>query len=87
MAARMVADQHYNFRSDYKYLRACMTGLSLNPNYTMFYLLKRDPPMSYDSKVRSAWRMFCQSLEIRSPDDVSLEKISNVSKRIYERIK
>jgi hypothetical protein len=87
MGARMAADQDSNFQSDYQYLRACLTGLSLNPNYTMAYLLKRSSSNSYNPLVRKGWEELRQRLDITYSDEITLDKISKVSQEIFEKVK
>jgi len=87
MGARMAADQDSNFQSDYQYLRACLTGLSLNPNYTMAYLLKGSSSNSYNPLVRKGWEEFRQRLDITDSDEITLDQISKVSQEIFEKVK
>jgi hypothetical protein len=87
MGGRMIVDQDSSFRSDYQYLRACLTGLSLNPNFTMFYLLKTRTPNSYHPLVRKGWEDFEQSFDIKYLDQITLGQISKVSQRILEKVK
>ncbi len=86
MAARMMADQNFNFRSDYQYLRACLTGLSLHPNFMMFYLLKTRTPNSYHSLVKKGWEDFVNSFDLKYTDEITLDRISKVSQRILEEV-
>jgi hypothetical protein len=86
MGARMVADQDSNFPSDYQYLRTCLTGLSLNPNYTMFCILKTSRPNSYNPLVRKGWKDFSDRLDITFPDEVTLDQISKISQEIFEKV-
>jgi len=86
MGARMAADQDSNLSYDYQYLRACLTGLSLNPNHTMFYLLKTRTPNSYHPLVRKGWEDFEQSFNIKYPDQITPDQISKVSQRILEKV-
>jgi hypothetical protein len=87
MGARMAADQDSNLQSDYRYLRACLTGLSLNPNYTMFYILKTSSPNSYNPLVRKRWEEFRQRLDITYSDEITLDQISKVSQEIFNKVK
>lgn len=87
MGARMAADQDSNFQSDYQYLRACLTGLSLNPNHTMLYLLKTSSLNSYNPSVRKGWKELRQRLDVTFPDEITLDKISKVSQEIFEKVK
>ena len=86
MGARMVADQTSNLRPDYQYLRACLTGLSLNPNHTMFYLLKTSSPNSYNPLVRKGWEDLRHQLDITYPDQITLDQISKVAKDILKKL-
>lgn len=87
MGGRMIADQDFNFRSDYKYLRACLTGLHLAPNFTMFYLLKKESLDSFDPLVKRGWKTFGQELSFNDPEEITLDKISKISGQIFEKIK
>jgi hypothetical protein len=86
MGARMAADQDSNFQSDYQYLRACLTGLSLNPNHTMFYLLKTSSPNSYNPLVRKGWEDLRHRLDITYPDEITLDQISKAAKDILKKL-
>ncbi len=86
MGVRLVADQDSNFPSDYQYLRACLTGLSLNPNYTLFYLLKTNSPYSYNPLVRRGWEDFCHRLDFVYLDEITLNQISNAAKDILKKL-
>jgi hypothetical protein len=87
MGARMAADQDSNFQSDHQYLRACLTGLSLNPNHTMFYILKTSSLNSYNPLVRKGWKELRQRVDVTFPDEITLDKISKVSQEIFEKVK
>jgi len=86
MAARMKTDQDSGFQSDYQYLRACLTGLSLHPNLFMVYLLKTGTPNSYHPVVKKGWEGFTQSFNLKYPDEITLDRISKVSQQILERV-
>lgn len=86
MAGRMMADQESGLRSDYQYLRGCLTGLSLHPNFMMVYLLKRGTPNSYHPVVRKGWEDFTQSFDLKYPDEITLDRISRISRQIFERV-
>jgi hypothetical protein len=87
MGARMAADQDSNFQSAHRYLRACLTGLSLNPNHTMFYILKTSSLNSYNPLVRKGWEELRQRVDVTFPDEITLDKISKVSQEIFEKVK
>ncbi len=86
MAGRMVADQGLGLRSDLKYLRACLTGLSNHPKFLIFYLLKTKSPHSFDPLVRKGWEELKASFDLTCPEGITLEEISRVSKRILDKI-
>jgi hypothetical protein len=86
MGARSVADQDSNFRPDYQYLRACLTGLSLNPNYTMVYLLKTYSPTSYNPLVRKGWEDFRYRLDFTYLEEITLDQISKAAKDILKKL-
>jgi hypothetical protein len=85
MGARMAADRESNFPPDYQYLRACLTGLSLNPNHTMLYMLKTSIPDSNNPPVRKGWGDLRKRLDITYPDQITSEQISKVAQEILER--
>jgi len=87
MGARMAADRKSKFPSDYQYLRACLTGLSLDPNHTMFYLLKTGTLYTYTPMARKGWNLFLQRLDPTYPDQITLQKISETSQDILNRLK
>ncbi len=87
MGARMAADRKHKFPSDYQYLRACLTGLSLNPNHTMFYLLKTGRLHTYSPMARKGWNIFLQRLDPTYPDQITLQKISEMSQDILNKLK
>ncbi|MCJ7747242.1 MAG: hypothetical protein MUP27_05825 [Desulfobacterales bacterium] len=86
MGARMAADRDSNFPPDYQYLRACLTGLSLNPNHTMLYMLKTSIPDSNNPQVRKGWEDLRKRLDITYPDQITLEQISKVAQEILEKM-
>ena len=86
MGARMAVDRNSNFPSDYQYLRACLTGLSLNPNHTMFYLLKTERLYTFSPMARKGWKAFSQRLDLTSLDKITLEQISEMSQSIFNSL-
>jgi hypothetical protein len=86
MGARMAADRNNNFPSDYQYLRACLTGLSLDPNHTMFYLLKTGNMLTFSPPAIKGWRIFSKSLDLTYPDQITLEQISEMSQDILKSL-
>lgn len=86
MAARMMADQDSSLRHDHQYLRACLTGLSRHPNFLMVYLLKMGTPNSYHHLVKKGWEDFTESFDLKYPDEITLERISKVSQRVFEKV-
>jgi hypothetical protein len=86
MGARMIADRNNNFPSDYQYLRACLTGLSLNPNHTMFYLLKTARLYTFSPLAKKGWEAFSQHLNLTYPDQITLEQISEMSQNIFNSL-
>ena len=87
MGARMASDRNNKFPSDYQYLRACLTGLSLDPNHTMFYLLKTGRLYTYSPMARRGWKIFLQRLDPTYPDQITLQKISEMSQDILNNLK
>ena len=86
MGARMIADRNNNLPSDYQYLRACLTGLSLNPNHTMFYLLKTERLYTFSPGAKKGWEIFSQRLDLTYPDQITLEQISETSQDIFKNL-
>lgn len=84
MGARMAADQDSNFPPDHQYLRTWLTGLSLNPNHTMLYVLKTNKPDSRNPQVRKGWEDLHQRLNITYPDQITLEQISKAAQEILD---
>ncbi len=85
MAARMVADGTSDLSSTYRYERAYLTGLYLEPNYTMLSML------GYQSEgpnppTRRLWREFNRRLDLRSPDSITLNEISRVAQDIMMKL-
>jgi hypothetical protein len=86
MGARMVADRDSNFPPDYQYLRACLAGLSSNPNHTMLYMLSASMPESSNLMVRRGWVELRRRLHITYPDQITPEQISRVAQEIFEKL-
>ncbi len=85
MAARMVADRASDFSSTYRYERAYLTGLYLEPNYTMLAMLG-SPLEGYDSPTRRLWREFSNRLDLRNPDSITRDEISRVAQQILVKL-
>ncbi len=77
MGASMAADQELQLQPGYRYLTALFTGLSLKPNYTMFYLSRQYH--HYDPAINKIMEEFKGRIGISDPDSVSLDKISKVA--------
>jgi hypothetical protein len=86
MGARIAADRDNDLPSDYRYLRACLTGLSLNPNHTMFYLLRAGSMHASSPKARKGWGAFSQRLNLTYPDQITLKQISESSQAILDSL-
>ncbi len=86
MGARMAADRNNNLPSDYQYLRACLAGLSLNPNHTMFYILKTERSYTFSPKARKGWNAFSRRLDLNSLDKITLKQISEMSQDIFKSL-
>ncbi len=85
MAGRMVADRTSDFSSTYRYQRAYLTGLYLEPNYTMLSLLGCSSEGS-NCPTRRLWREFNRRLDLRSPDSITLDEISRVAQDIMMKL-
>lgn len=86
MGARMAADRNNNFPPDDQYLRACLAGLSLNPNHTMYYMLKTAGVNTFSPIARKGWKTFSQRLDLTYPDQITLEQISEMSQDIFRSL-
>jgi hypothetical protein len=84
MGARMAADQDLQFSSGYRYLRALSTGLSLEPNYTMFYLSRRY--YHYDPSINKIMEEFKQRYGGSDPGEMTLEQISGAGKEMLKKL-
>ena len=86
MGERIEADRNKNFPSDYQYLRACLSGLSQNPNYTMSCILKTEKVYTFSLMAEKGWKAFSQDLDLTYPDQITLGQISEVSQEIFESL-
>ncbi|MFB3886243.1 MAG: hypothetical protein ACE144_13540 [Thermodesulfobacteriota bacterium] len=86
MGARMAADRNNNFPSDYQYLRACLAGLSLNPNHTMFYIMKAERLHIFSPKAKKGWIAFSKRLDPTVLDNITLEQISEMSQSVLNSL-
>lgn len=84
MAARMVADQNSKLKPSEKYQRALLTGLGIEPNHAMLYLICNNP---------SLWKLrneLNRRLDFghypNHPDQISLDQISRAAREIFERM-
>jgi len=84
MGARMAADQDLELSSGYRYLRALFTGLSLEPNYTMFYLSRQYH--HYDPAINKIMEEFKGRIGISDPDSVTLDKISKAAQEMVKKL-
>ncbi|HUL20302.1 MAG TPA: hypothetical protein VLZ10_02530 [Thermodesulfobacteriota bacterium] len=84
MGARMAADLDSNLPPDDQYLRACLTGLSSNPNHTMAYLLKVSRPESHHPRVMKGWGDFRRRLNLTHPDRTTLVHISKAARETLD---
>jgi hypothetical protein len=84
MGARMAADQDLELSSGYRYLRALFTGLSLEPNYTMFYLSRQYH--HYDRPINKMMEEFKGRIGVSDPDSVTLDKISQAAQETLRRL-
>ncbi len=85
MAARMAADGTSDLSSTYRYERAYLTGLCLEPNYTMLSMLGYQSEGS-NPPTRRLWREFNRRLDLRSPDSITLNEISRVAQDIMMKL-
>jgi hypothetical protein len=84
MSARMAADQELQLQPGYRYLRALFTGLSLEPNYTMFYLSRQYH--HYDPAINKIMEEFKGRIGISDPDSVTLDKISKAAQEMLKKL-
>jgi hypothetical protein len=83
MGARMAADQGSVFRPGERYLRALFTGLSLQPNYTMFYLSKHYHHSPATLKFLDEFR---KRIDMTDPGEITLDQISRVAQEFLEKM-
>ena len=86
MAARMAADQGSTLHSDYQYLRAMLTGLSLNPNYTLFYILISSQPHYRQTQVRKVIKEAGGRVDFTCLEQLTLERISEISSELLKKM-
>jgi hypothetical protein len=84
MGARLAADKDLQLEPRCRYLRALFTGLSWNPNYTMFYLSHQHD--SGNLPALKALEKFKQRGGMTDPDEITLEQISRVAQEIVEKL-
>lgn len=82
----MRRDQDLPLHPEFKYLKAILNGLSLNPSYTLFYLLREEKPSSYKPSVRKVWEEVRAGLIFSSPETVHLERISQISRELLMKL-
>ena len=89
MATRMAADQRSPFSPAYRYQRAYLAGLSLEPNYTMMTLLELYSWERYSQHnpwARELSNKFHKKLGMTYPDKVTLDHISWAAGEILEEL-
>jgi hypothetical protein len=84
MGAKMAADQDLQFSSGYRYLRALFTGLSLEPNYTMFHLSRQYH--HYDPSINKIIEEFKQRYGGSDPSGMTLEQISQAAQEMLKKL-
>lgn len=84
MGARMAAEQELELQPGYRYLRALFTGLSLEPNFTMFYLSRQYH--HYDPAVNKMIEEFKGRIGISDPNSVTLGKISEAAREMLKKL-
>lgn len=84
MGARMAADQELQLQPGYRYLRALFTGLSLEPNFTMFYLSRQYH--HYDVSINEIIEEFKGRIGTDDSDSVTLNRISQAAKEMLRRL-
>jgi hypothetical protein len=85
MAARMVADRNAPFSPEYRYQRAYLTGLYLEPSYTMLSLLDY-PSKETNPAAAELWNQFSWRLYICNPNEITLDRISETARQIFEEL-
>ena len=80
----MAADKDSPFSNESKYQRALLTGFSLEPNYTMFYLsyLNRH----HHPSLGKLWVEIGKRLSMPVPEEITLDKISQVSRQVLQKL-
>ena len=85
MAARMTADRNSRLSSAYRYQRAYLTGLYLEPNYTMVSLLGYQST-EHNEPASELWKEFTRRLNMACPDGITLNQISEAAREIFEKL-
>jgi len=85
MGARMVVDRNSQLSSAYRYQRAYLTGLYLEPNYTMVSLLGYQSA-EHNQPAIELWKEFNRRLNMAYPDGITLDQISEAAREIFERL-
>lgn len=84
MGARMAADQELQLQPGYRYLRALFTGLSLEPNYTMFYLSRQYH--HYDPSINKIMDEFKGRCGGNDPSGMTLQNISQAAQEMLKKL-
>lgn len=83
----MRKDKDLPLHPEHKYLRAILSGLSLKPTYTLFYILSREQrPLSYKPSIQKMWEEVKTRLIFSSPETLHLERISQISRELLRKM-
>ncbi len=84
MGAKMAADQELQLQPGHRYLRALFTGLSLEPNFTMFYLSLHYH--HYDPTINKMIKEFKERCAGSDPSGMRLEQISQAAQKMLKKL-
>lgn len=84
MAARMVVDVNSPFSVEDKYQRVYLTGLYLEPNYTLLSLLEEQS--AHNPSAKKLYEEFGKRLDMKNLDRITLDEISEVAGEIFEEL-
>jgi len=85
MASRLAADRDAPFSPEYKYQRAYLTGLSLEPNFTMIGLLGYQSE-KHNPAAAMLWREFDRRLMMRYPSEIRLYQVSETAEQLLSEL-
>lgn len=82
----MRRDKGLPLHPEHKYLKAILSGLSLKPTFTLFFLLSEQRPLSYKPSIQKMWEEVKTRLTFSSPETLHLERISQISGELLRKM-